>query len=191
MKIGHKAFRAGDLLHHGEGIVKYFRLFISFINISRLMNTCLKPVLVILLAIIFTSSCRTKKKEEVKVDYRAEMIEADRSFSKMSEEKGMKNALMHYIDNKGVLLRPNSAPLVSGNAVDYISQGEDTSYTMTWEPSDGNVATSGEMGYTYGIYSLKRKNKDSVFYGTYMSVWKKQEDGKWKFVLGTGNEGIE
>jgi ketosteroid isomerase-like protein len=32
--------------------------------------------------------------------------------------------------------------------------------------------------------------KDTVLRGTYVSVWKKQKDGKWKFMLDTGNEGI-
>ena len=126
------------------------------------MNTCVKDGSFILLAAILISSCSTKKKEAVKVDHRTEIIEADRSFSKMSEEKGMKNALMHYIDNKGVLLRPNTTPLVSGNAVDYISQGEDTSYIMTWEPSDGDVAISGDLGYTYGIYSCLLYTSDAA-----------------------------
>ncbi len=127
----------------------------------------------------------------VDVDYKTEMIEADRQFSKMSEKEGIKNALMHYIDNKGVLLRPNSMPLVGGNAVDFISQGNDTSYIMTWEPSGGTVAKSGELGYTFGVYSIKPKLKDTIYYGTYVSVWKRQKDDTWKFVLETGNYGIE
>ncbi|CAN5499824.1 hypothetical protein BH11BAC3_BH11BAC3_20590 [soil metagenome] len=151
--------------------------------------------MILALAVSFTFSCNTKHVEEdtkpVEVDYKTGMIEADREFSKMSEHEGIKNALMHYIDNKGVLLRPNSMPLVGGNAVDYISQGNDTSYTMTWEPSGGTVAKSGDLGYTFGVYSIKPKNKDTVYYGTYVSVWKRQEDGKWKFVLETGNYGIE
>jgi ketosteroid isomerase-like protein len=109
----------------------------------------------------------------------------------MSEEKGIKAALLYYIDGKGVLLRPNVVPLVGGNAVDYISQGADTTYTMTWEPSGGTVSKSGDLGYTYGVYSLKPKTRDTVLYGTYVSVWKRQEDGKWKFLLETGNEGID
>ncbi|MEP7141993.1 MAG: hypothetical protein ABI707_03935 [Ferruginibacter sp.] len=139
------------------------------------------------------SSCFTKKPEPVKVaiDYKTEMMEADRAFSKLSEEKGMKYALMQYIDGKGVLLRPNAVPIVGVEAIDYISQGNDTSYTMTWEPNGGSIAKSGELGYTYGVYSYKPKNKDSVIYGTYVSVWKRQTDGKWKFVLQTGNEGVE
>jgi ketosteroid isomerase-like protein len=32
---------------------------------------------------------------------------------------------------------------------------------------------------------------DTFFAGTYVSIWKKQPDGKWKFILDSGNEGIE
>jgi ketosteroid isomerase-like protein len=99
--------------------------------------------------------------------------------------------MMHFIDGRGVLLRPNSLPMVGGNAINFISQANDSSYVMTWEPNGGNIAKSGELGYTYGVYSLKPINKDTVFYGTYVSIWKRQPDGNWKFVLETGNGGIE
>ncbi|MCW3094300.1 MAG: hypothetical protein JWP81_5369 [Ferruginibacter sp.] len=156
------------------------------------MERRLQNSLLILLVSAMASSCATKKSEpEKEVDYKTGMMEADRAFSKFSEEKGMKAALLNFIDGKGVLLRPNAVPIVGGEAINYISQGNDTAYTMTWEPSGGTVAKSGELGYTYGIYSLRPKNKDTVFYGTYVSIWKKQPDGSWKFVLETGNEGIE
>ncbi len=143
-----------------------------------------------LLSIILLS-CNTQKPEPETVDYKTAMLETDRDFSKLSEEKGMRYAFLQFVDSKGVLLRPNAMPMVGGEAINYISLGNDTSYTMTWEPSGGSVAKSGEMGYTYGLYSLKPKDQDTVFYGTYVSIWKKQPDGKWKFVLETGNEGIE
>jgi ketosteroid isomerase-like protein len=34
------------------------------------------------------------------------------------------------------------------------------------------------------------KDKDTTIFGTYTSIWKKQSDGTWKFVLDTGNEGV-
>jgi ketosteroid isomerase-like protein len=151
----------------------------------------IKNALLILLLSAPASSCVRKKPEQNTIDYKTEMMEADRAFSKLSEEKGMKYALMQYIDGKGVLLRPNAVPIVGVEAIDYISQGNDTSYTMTWEPNGGSVAKSGDQGYTYGVYSYKPKNKDTLIYGTYVSIWKRQADGKWKFLLQTGNEGIE
>lgn len=152
----------------------------------------LQNIFLSLMIFVLATSCETTKKQEPEaIDYKTEMMETDREFSKMCEERGMKYAFMHYVDNKGVLLRPNAMPLVGGEAINYISQGNDTSFTMTWEPNGGTVAKSGELGYTYGLYSLKPKDRDTVFYGTYVSIWKRQPDGKWKFILETGNEGIE
>jgi ketosteroid isomerase-like protein len=65
----------------------------------------------------------------------------------------------------------------------------DSSVQMTWEPQGGDIAASGELGYTYGIYEL-RDGGDNVQRGTYVTIWKKQEDGKWKFVLDSGNQGL-
>jgi ketosteroid isomerase-like protein len=120
-----------------------------------------------------------------------ELMNADNSFSNLSAEKGMKNAFLEYIDSNGVLLRPNVIPIAGADAVDYIIGLKDEGYTMTWKPNDATVAVSGELGYTYGTYLLQPSTKDTVFYGTYVSIWKKQDDGKWKFILQSANEGLE
>jgi len=52
------------------------------------------------------------------------------------------------------------------------------------------VAFSGDLGYTFGRYQrtvIDSLNNESSRYGTYVSVWKKQEDGSWKFVIDAGN----
>jgi ketosteroid isomerase-like protein len=118
------------------------------------------------------------------------MMDADRAFSKLSEEKGMKTAFLEYIDSNGVLLRDNFLPIAGADAIDYLIQQNDTGYTLKWEPRNGAVAKSGELGYTYGVYALTPSQKDTVIYGTYVSIWKKELNGNWKFVLDSGNEGI-
>ncbi len=118
-------------------------------------------------------------------------MDADRAFSAMSKTKGLRNAYMEFIDSNGVLLRPGSLPLAGGNAVDFISQGNDSAFTMTWDPKSANIAGAGDLGYTYGIYSIKPNDADTVFYGTYVTIWKRQPNGKWKFVLQSENDGVE
>ena len=68
--------------------------------------------------------------EEIKTT----IFETDRAFSKMSELKGLRNAYMEYIDSNGVLLRPNNYPIVGGEAINFISQSNDSGFVMTWEP---------------------------------------------------------
>ncbi len=136
-------------------------------------------------------SCKDKKRSpEDAVDDKIKMMDADRAFSRLSEEKGMKRAFLDYIDSNGVLLRANHLPLLGADAIDYLIQQNDSSYTIKWEPKNGSVAASGDLGYTYGLYVLQPTSKDTLIYGNYVSVWKKQSDGNWKFVLDSGNQGI-
>lgn len=141
------------------------------------------------LAISLCCACGNKKNSVAVADKR-ELMEVDRAFSRLSEEKGMKNAFIEYLDSNGVLLRPDQMPIIGANAIDYLIQQNDTGYILTWEPNGAGIAQSGDLGFTYGIYQVKPRSKDTSLYGTYVSIWRKEKDGKWKFVLDTGNEGI-
>lgn len=145
-----------------------------------------------LLAVFFISCDLFSKKDTTGADTVAKMkmMETDRAFSRMSEEKGMKHAFLEYIDSNGVLLRAGHLPIIGADAIDYLIQQNDSGYTLKWEPKNGAVARSGELGYTYGIYALRPASKDTIIYGTYVSIWKKESSGGWKYVLDSGNEGI-
>ncbi|HSQ43476.1 MAG TPA: hypothetical protein VLM16_00675 [Ginsengibacter sp.] len=132
-------------------------------------------------------SCK-QKNNLPKKNSTLEIIQADVAFSDLSKKEGMKKAFIEYIDNDGILLRPGRPPIIGANAIDFLSQVNDSSYTLTWSPAGAGIAASDDLGYSYGIYKLELK--DTVLRGTYVSVWRKQKDGKWKFVLDSGNEGI-
>jgi ketosteroid isomerase-like protein len=144
------------------------------------------PVILLLLL----ASCTSKKDASDPFQEKQALLDADRAFSKLSGEKGMKAAFIEYIDSNGVLLRPNEMPIIGANAIDYLIQLNDTGFSLTWEPDNGAVSKSGDLGYTFGIYAMKPNAKDTAIYGTYTTIWKKQKDGKWKFVLDSGNEGV-
>lgn len=49
---------------------------------------------------------------------------------------------------------------------------------------------AGDLGHTYGTYELRFSGADGkpqIRYGTYVSIWKRQIDGTWKFVVDIGN----
>lgn len=150
-----------------------------------MIRTCLFALLIAI------ASCKeAPKKEKTKIEEKFLLMEVDKDFSRLSEQKGMKAAFLEYIDSNGVLLRANNFPMLGADAVDYLIAQNDSTYILQWEPRNGEVAQSGELGYTYGIYALRPTATDTVLYGTYVSIWKKQKNGKWKFVLDTGNEGL-
>lgn len=149
----------------------------------------------IIVCMLLFTSCRSKAGQEDKDDTgsatKVDMMEADRNFSLLSQKKGLRTAYSEYIDSNGVLLRPGYTPMAGADALDYIIQSNDSDFVMTWDPKDASISSSGDLGYTYGVYSLKPKDADTIIYGSYVTVWRKQPDGKWKFVLQSGNEGLE
>lgn len=138
-------------------------------------------------------SCKQKESGKAinLVDEKMALLNEDRAFSDMSVKRGMKAAFIEYIDSNGVLLRGNHLPIIGANAIDFLIAQNDTGFVMNWQPQFAAVSKAADMGYTYGVYALHPTSMDTVLYGTYVSIWKKQEDGKWKFVLDSGNEGID
>ena len=54
---------------------------------------------------------------------------------------------------------------------------------IRWKPLRADVAASGDLGYTWGV-AESGPGKTGPFkpYGIYVTIWKRQTDGKWKFV---------
>ena len=62
--------------------------------------------------------------------------------------------------------------------------------SLSWTPVKADMAASGDLGYTYGNYVFKHKDKSGKMitdYGKYTSIWKRQKDGSWKVVVDMGN----
>jgi ketosteroid isomerase-like protein len=118
----------------------------------------------------------------------SEVLQADKEFSDMSKHIGIKKAYMEFMSDEGVLLRPDFLPISGASAVDYLSTLADKDYELSWEPKGGMIASSGELGFTYGVYSLK--TADTTYQGTYTNIWKKNGNGPWRYVLNTSNPGI-
>ena len=120
----------------------------------------------------------------------SELLLVDKAFSDFSAENGFKAAFAKYCAEDGVILRPGSLPIIGRDAVIKNQQGSDDSeMVLTWEPQFARAAQSGELGYTYGTYSINSASGSQLGEGTYVSIWEKGEDG-WKFLLDTGNEGL-
>ncbi|MEP7011207.1 MAG: DUF4440 domain-containing protein [Acidobacteriota bacterium] len=66
-------------------------------------------------------------------------------------------------------------------------------FKLNWTPIRAEVSTDGRLGYSYGQYERRINSPDGQPVnrgGTYVTVWKKQDDGSWKVLsnFGTGAE---
>lgn len=148
---------------------------------------------IIFFILIFLTACsQTNKPDQPDLlGEKMALLQADRDFNTLCLKEGIKTAYLEYIDSNGVLLRPDRLPIVGANAIDFIIAQNDTGYQLNWRPENAFVSAAADMGYIYGVYALHPSVQDTVIYGTYVSIWKKQANGKWKFVLDSGNDGID
>jgi ketosteroid isomerase-like protein len=55
---------------------------------------------------------------------------------------------------------------------------------IKWNPTKADVASSGDLGYTYGAYeSSTPAEASSTEKGYFARVWKRDEKGNWKIVM--------
>jgi len=115
-------------------------------------------------------------------------LEAD--FMKAAAERGAKGYMSFYADDAAEL--PNGEHMLQGkeNIAKTMAFLDDKNNHLTWTPVRADMAASGDLGYTYGTYEFRSKDKDgkpTVEYGKYVSIWKKQKDGSWKVAMDMGN----
>ena len=127
-------------------------------------------------------------------DTREAVLQADREFSKMSEQKGLNTAFIAYSADNGVLLRPQSQPIIGRDNVRmYLTRNSDSGIRFTRSPQYAEIAASGDLAYTYGTYLVETVDMDGKVItseGNYVTIWQKDAKGFWKFVVDTGNSGL-
>jgi ketosteroid isomerase-like protein len=52
--------------------------------------------------------------------------------------------------------------------------------TITWKTSGGGAASSGDLGFTFGVLEM---NDPPLSKGHYVRIWKKQAGDEWKIVI--------
>jgi ketosteroid isomerase-like protein len=145
---------------------------------------------VLLVFTLLLTGCDQAGRQKLLID---ELMQVDRDFAQLCVEKGASESFLTYIDDSCVILRPNRLPVKGREKITEMYSNPDTSMTLNWEPLYADISSSGDLGYTYGIYTIEMDSPEGTTVtkeGTYATIWKKDKDGKWKFVLDIGNQGL-
>lgn len=120
-----------------------------------------------------------------------ELIEADKAFSAMCAEKGMGEAFVAFAADDVIKLQPRQQTIMNKQELieSFRRNPEDAKLKFSWEPVKADV--SGDIGYTFGkckmILPPDSSSFSKVIYINYVTVWKKQKDGSWKYQADGGN----
>jgi ketosteroid isomerase-like protein len=61
---------------------------------------------------------------------------------------------------------------------------------LTWKPTRGETFPAGNLGYTVGAWERRTPGAGPpvTTHGSYLTVWRKDADGKWRAIYDTGSE---
>ena len=98
------------------------------------------------------------------------------------------DGLLKVYADDAIVLAPN-APMASDNATRHKMITDlfaTPGFSISWEVNKVEVARSGDIGYSLGIYEMSMTDasgKPMSDRGKYTTIWRKQPDGSWKAIV--------
>ncbi|MDQ3918519.1 MAG: nuclear transport factor 2 family protein [Acidobacteriota bacterium] len=144
----------------------------------------------VLLAAMFAASARAQEIPELAIDGKTfpraliAVVEAERAFALFTAEAGMKKGFLRYAAPDAVIFRRTPV-----NAIEAWTQtNPPPPGLLTWYPTYADVSRAGDLGWTTGPYEFREKTeeKQPAASGHYVTLWRRQPDGAFKFVLDFG-----
>ena len=147
------------------------------------MNIRISGCLIPLCSFLF--ACNTPISSNSPDKLKSELFAVEKEFCAMAQSEGVQKAFVYFAADSAVILRRGQ--LLKGKEAirkqyeSFPAKGS----KLDWTPDFADVSISGELGYTFGKYTLT--SIDSTGHttqsgGIFHTVWKRQPDGQWRFV---------
>jgi ketosteroid isomerase-like protein len=119
-----------------------------------------------------------------------DVLAADRAFAALAKEKGPRTAFTEFADPQAIMFRAGVGPVKGIDAIGRVFE-DPPAATPVWEPENAEVAASGDLAYSWGPFTWTPVPDGPLagkppLTGYYVSIWKKQPDGRWKWVVDLG-----
>jgi ketosteroid isomerase-like protein len=107
----------------------------------------------------------------------------EHDFARAAATKGTRDAFLEFLADDGIIFQPGPV-----NGKKFWTERQPRKGLLSWEPVFADVSRAGDLGYTTGPWEFRPNGADDkpVAFGQYFTIWKKQNDGAWKFVLDRG-----
>ena len=122
---------------------------------------------------------------------REALLQADRAFGQAVAARGVDGWVDCFAEDGKMF--PAERDVVEGKAAIrelMTARFAQPGASLRWTPVGGEIARSGDFGYTYGTSESRGMDKDgkpTLSRGKYITVWRKGAGGTWKVVADIGN----
>ena len=117
--------------------------------------------------------------------------EADSAFALAADLQGTGVAFARYAAPQGVMFVGSEVVTGSDAMRAVFEVRQQLGSTLNWRPVFADAADSGDLGMTIGesVTMGRSASTGTVFqrFGKYLTIWHRQPDGAWRFVVDGGN----
>jgi ketosteroid isomerase-like protein len=112
-----------------------------------------------------------------------ELLRADSAFASMSAASTAKAAFVAFAADDAVTFGSGTQFNTGREAIGAGFNSYPSGVVLDWKPVFADVAQSGDLGCTVGEATIASRH----YFSKYLTVWKRQADGSWKYVADGGN----
>jgi len=111
------------------------------------------------------------------------VVEAEKTFSKTSVERGIRESFLQFFADDSVVFTP--APT---NGKKFYANYDDKGRKLIWQPIFATISNAADLGFTTGPWEMKKSatGDTPIAFGDFVSIWKKQRDHSWKVIVDLG-----
>jgi ketosteroid isomerase-like protein len=124
-------------------------------------------------------------------DAAAPLLDADRAFAATSAASDPGSAFGKHAAPDVMVFGAGGVLVLGPDALQAGFGPPSADNTLAWYPVAGGIAGSGELGFTVGLAVARGRAPDGTAVerpSKYITVWRRQPDGRWAFVTDGGNE---
>jgi ketosteroid isomerase-like protein len=115
---------------------------------------------------------------------------ADTDFSRDATRLGTGEAFGRYAADDAQIFSPLGEFVTGPGAITASFSPPIGKSSFAWHPVEGEMAKSGDLGFTVGNAVFTGEREDGVAvarYSKYLTVWKRQRDGTWRYTVDGGS----
>jgi ketosteroid isomerase-like protein len=125
-----------------------------------------------------------------KTQLKREVAAMEDQFCAMAKEKGLLAAFQHFAAPDVAFIDTDPRQWRGPEAVLKRIGPDQPGVSLTWSAYSTDVSDDGTLGYNYGRYEYRSPGKDgkeAVHGGWFLTIWKRQPDGAWRYVMDNGS----
>jgi ketosteroid isomerase-like protein len=146
------------------------------------------PSLLLAAALVATPTLLSAAPDKEKL--KADVAGMEDAFCAMAQTQGLLAAFQHFAAPDVAFIDTDPRKWHGPAAVLERIGPDQPGVKLTWSASFTDVSDDGTLGYNYGRYEVRHTGadgKESVHTGWFLTIWKRQPDGSWRYVMDNGS----